>query len=119
MSWRGTVATNSTLSRRRAVAGGAAALITAPFVIRSSPAQPAAINLGVVVPLSGANAQFGVNCRNGIELVADEINAAGGIEALGGAKLNLVVGDATSNPATASVVAQRLLAQHELTAVIG
>jgi hypothetical protein len=28
--------------------------------------------------LSGANAQFGINCRNGIELVADAINAAGG-----------------------------------------
>ena len=105
MSWRAKVATNGALSRRQAMAGGAAALITAPFVIRSSSAQPTAINIGVVVPLSGANAQFGVNSRNGIELVADEINAAGGIKALGGAKLNLVVGDATSNPATASTVA--------------
>jgi branched-chain amino acid transport system substrate-binding protein len=71
------------------------------------------------VPLSGANAQFGINCRNGIELVADGINAAGGIKALGGAKINLVVSDATSNPATASAAAQRLITQNELTAILG
>jgi branched-chain amino acid transport system substrate-binding protein len=35
---------------------------------------------GAVQPLSGPNAQFGINCRNGIELVADAINAAGGYQ---------------------------------------
>jgi branched-chain amino acid transport system substrate-binding protein len=73
----------------------------------------------VIGPLSGANAQSGVNCRNGIELVADEINAAGGIKALGGAKINLVVGDSTSNPTIAPAVAQRLIAQSDLSAVLG
>ena len=106
------------LTRRTAIAGGVA-LIAAPFVIRSSFAQRAAINIGVIVPLSGANAQFGVNSRNGIELVADEINATGGIKALGGAKLNLVVGDATSNPAMAAIAAQRLITQNDVTAVFG
>jgi branched-chain amino acid transport system substrate-binding protein len=119
MSWRAKVSNNGALSRRQVIAGEAAVLITAPFVIRSSSAQPAAINIGVVVPLSGANAQFGINCRNGIELVADGINAAGGIKALGGAKINLVVSDATSNPATASAAAQRLITQNELTAILG
>jgi len=119
MSWRAKVSNNGALSRRQAMADGAAVLITAPFVIRSSSAQPAAINIGVVVPLSGANAQFGINCRNGIELVADGINAAGGIKALGGVKINLVVSDATSNPATASAAAQRLITQNELTAILG
>src|SRR5262249_14864962 len=119
MSWRTKVSKNGVLSRRQVMADVAAVLITAPFVIRSSSAQPAAINIGVVVPLSGANAQFGVNSRNGIELVADEINAAGGIKALGGAKINLVVADATSNPSTAPNIAQRLIAQNELTAILG
>src|SRR6516225_4954012 len=109
----------STLTRRRAMAGGAAALIVAPFVIRHGFAQSRSVNIGVVQPLSGANAQFGINCRNGIELVADSINAAGGIKALGGAKINLIVSDATSNPVTASTVAQHLITQNELTAVLG
>ena len=107
------------LTRRQTLAGGTVALVAAPFVIRSGFAQGAAVNIGVIQPLSGANAQFGINCRNGIELVADAINAAGGIKALGGAKINLVVSDATSNPAAAAAVAQRLITQNELTAILG
>ena len=101
------------------MASATAALAAAPFVMCSGFAQRAAVNIGVIQPFSGANAQFGINSRNGIELVADEINAAGGIKALGGAKINLVVSDATSNPTTAATVAQRLIAQNELTAILG
>src|SRR5262249_11079255 len=119
MSWRAKVSKNGVLSRRQAMADGAAVLITAPFVIRSSSAQPAAINIGVVVPLSGANAQFGVNSRNGIDLVADEINAAGGIQALGRAKIHRGVSDSTSNPSTASTIARRLITENEVTAILG
>ena len=63
------------LSRRLAMVGGGAALIAAPFMTRAGFAQPAAVNIGVIQPLSGANAQSGISCRNGIELVADDINA--------------------------------------------
>jgi branched-chain amino acid transport system substrate-binding protein len=112
-------AITSALTRRRAAAGGAAALVLSPFVIRPGLAQRATINIGVIQPLSGANAQFGVNCRNGVELVADEINAAGGIKALGSAKINLVVSDSTSSPTIAPTVAQRLIAQNDLSAVLG
>ena len=101
------------------MAGGATALLAAPFVTRSSFAQRPVVNVGVIEPLSGANAQPGIYSRQGIEFVADEINAAGGIKALGGAQINLVVADATSNPTKASVAAERLIGQSELTAVIG
>ena len=101
---------------RRAALLGAAALFATPAVPR---AQARAVNVGVVLPLSGANAQFGVNSRNGIELVADEINAAGGIESLGGARVNLVVADSTSTPTTAATVAQRLIAQNGVVAILG
>jgi branched-chain amino acid transport system substrate-binding protein len=73
----------------------------------------------VIQPLSGANAQFGINCRNGIEFVADAINAAGGIKALGGAKINLIVSDATSDPTKASTAAQRLITQNQVTSILG
>src|SRR3954447_22565959 len=92
--------------------------IAAPFVLRSAEAAEA-VNIGVVLPLSGANAQFGVNSRNGIELVADQINKAGGIKALGGVKIELVIADATSTPTTAATVAQRLLTQNRVTAILG
>ena len=85
---------------RRGLMLGAAGAIAAPYVVRDAIAQGKAVNVGVILPLSGANAQFGINSRNGIELVADEINAAGGIKALGGARINLVVADSTSTPTT-------------------
>jgi len=119
MSGRNTVTVASALTRRQAMARATATVMAAPFLIRSGFAQGAVVNIGVIQPLSGANAQFGINCRNGIEFVADLINAAGGIKALGGAKISLVVSDATSNPATAPTVARRLITQNKLTAVLG
>jgi branched-chain amino acid transport system substrate-binding protein len=104
---------------RRTLMLGAAGAIAAPYVIRDAAAQGKAVNVGVILPLSGANAQFGVNSRNGIELVADEINAAGGIKSLGGARINLVVADSTSTPTTAANVAQRLLSQNDVVAILG
>lgn len=104
---------------RRTVLAGSAALIAAPWVSSPARAQAKQVNIGVIMPLSGANAQFGINSRNGIELVADEINAAGGIKALGGAKINLIVADATSTPTTAGTVAQRMISQNEVTAILG
>lgn len=104
---------------RRTLMLGAAGVAAAPYVIRDAVAQGKAVNIGVILPLSGANAQFGVNSRNGIELVADEINAAGGIKSLGGARINLVIADSTSTPTTAANVAQRLLTQNDVVAILG
>lgn len=82
-------------------------------------AKENAINVGVILPLSGANAQFGINSRQGIELVVDEINAAGGIKSLGGAKINLIIADSTSAATTAASVAQRLISQNDCVAILG
>ncbi len=105
------------IGRRQVLAGGAAVLAT-PFISRLGFAADT-VNVGVVVPLSGANAQFGINSRNGIQLVADEINAAGGIKSMGGATINLVVADSTSNPTQAATVAQRMMSQDKVVAVLG
>ncbi|MGV2862334.1 ABC transporter substrate-binding protein [Achromobacter sp. ESBL13] len=104
--------------RREFVAGLGAAALAATLPGRAL-AAPADINVGVILPLSGANAQFGINSRQGLELAADEINAAGGIKALGGAKLKLIIADATSQPTTAATVAQRLITQNRCVALIG
>ena len=104
---------------RRNFVGAGAGLALALALPRSVFSQTKAINIGVVVPLSGANAQFGINSRQGIELVADEINAAGGIKSLGGTKINLIVADSTSTPTTAASVAQRLITQTDCVAILG
>ena len=104
--------------RREFVAGLGAAALAATLPARAL-AAPAEINVGVILPLSGANAQFGINSRQGLELAADEVNAAGGIKSLGGAKLKLTIADATSQPTTAATVAQRLITQNRCVALIG
>jgi branched-chain amino acid transport system substrate-binding protein len=90
---------------RRSAIKGLGVLGLAGLLPGVSGAQATPVNVGVILPLSGANAQFGINSRQGIELVADEINAAGGLKGLGGAKINLVVADSTSTPTNAATVA--------------
>src|SRR6476646_11555251 len=74
---------------------GAAALLNAPAVLR---AQGAAVKVGVLHPVSGALSYSGQQGRIGAQLAIEEINAAGGIKSLGGAKIEAVLGDAQSTP---------------------
>ncbi|MBS7706577.1 ABC transporter substrate-binding protein [Chelatococcus asaccharovorans] len=86
------------VSRRGALKGGiaAAAAIAAPSVLRA--AEPPAVKVGILQPVTGALAMDGEFGRTGAELAIADINAAGGIKALGGAKIEMVFGDARSNP---------------------
>ena len=108
----------NTSPRRQALRSLAVIGLSGAFPL-SSIAQPKTINVGVILPLSGVNAQFGISSRQGIELVADEINASGGIKGLGGAKINLVIADSTSAPANAATVAQRMIAENDCCAILG
>ena len=86
------------ISRRRflhSTALGAAAAISAPAVLR---AQGAAVKVGILHPVSGALSYSGQQGRIGAQLAVEEINAAGGIKALGGAKIDAMLGDAQSTP---------------------
>jgi branched-chain amino acid transport system substrate-binding protein len=73
--------------------------------------QPKAVKIAVIVPLSGAWARQGQLVKMGAETAVAEINAAGGIKALGGAKLELVSLDAGDSAEKAKNAAQRLVAQ--------
>jgi len=57
--------------------------------------------------------------RDGAELAVRHINEAGGIKSLGGAKLELVVFDATSDPAQSKSVVERALADKSIVAATG
>ncbi len=94
--------------KRRVFIGSAAA--TALGARRAS-SQPAEVKVCLITPLSGAWARSGDLARKGSELAIEDINAAGGIKALGGAKMRLVVADTGDSPESAKSAAQRLLAQ--------
>jgi len=89
------------LSRRNllrstaAAATAAAGLLNAPAVLR---AQGAAVKIGVLHPVTGALSYSGQQGRLGATMAIDDINAAGGIKALAGAKIDPMLGDAQSTP---------------------
>jgi branched-chain amino acid transport system substrate-binding protein len=61
-------------------------------------AQAASVKIGVLHPVSGALSYSGQQGRIGAVMAIEEINAAGGIKALGGAKIEAMLGDAQSTP---------------------
>jgi branched-chain amino acid transport system substrate-binding protein len=87
---------------------GAGALVTGGSALAQ---QPRTVKIAVIVPLSGAWARQGQLVKMGAETAVAEINAAGGIKALGGAKLQLVALDAGDSAEKAKNAAQRLVAQ--------
>src|SRR5499425_1487151 len=79
----------------RGAAAMAAALLPAPAVLR---AQAASVKIGVLHPVSGALSYSGQQGRIGAVMAIDDVNASGGIKALGGAKFDPMLGDAQSTP---------------------
>lgn len=92
---------------RRTVLSGAAAMGLST-VVR---AEPSEVKVGLLVPISGMYARPGTVMREGAEMAVDHINAQGGVKALGGAKLKLVVLDCGDTTEKAKSAAQRMVAQ--------
>jgi len=63
------------------------------------------ISVAVVGPMTGSEASFGQQFKNGAELAVAEINAAGGLL---GRKLKLEVGDDACDPKEAVSVAEKM-----------
>ena len=79
-------------------------------------AQAADIKIGVAAALSGGAAQYGSAIRNGFQLAADEINAAGGIN---GDKIVLTVEDEQGKKEDAINVFKKLIFQDKVLMTFG
>ncbi|SDF18351.1 branched-chain amino acid ABC transporter substrate-binding protein [Desulfovibrio legallii] len=78
-------------------------------------ALAADVKIGLMCPLTGKWASEGQDMKNIVSLLADEVNAKGGVK---GRKIDLVVEDDAGDPRTAALAAQKL-ASSGVTAVIG
>lgn len=94
------------MNRRILVAAASLAALT----LATPVAAQSEVKVALITPLSGAWARSGDLARKGAELAIADINKAGGIKSMGGAKMKLVVADTGSTPETAKSAAQRLLA---------
>ena len=106
-----------TATRRTVLTGAAAtsAVLAMPGLVRSQAAQ---IKIGILQPVTGALAQDGEYGRLGAEIALNEINAAGGIKSMGGATLQMVFGDARSNPEGGTAEVERMQSEG-VAAIVG
>jgi branched-chain amino acid transport system substrate-binding protein len=98
------------LNRRRFLAGSAAGglavagTIAAPHIARA--ADP--VKIGVLHPVTGFVAYSGAQSRAGAMMALEDVNAAGGIKSMGGAKLEAVLADAQSKPDVGAAEVEKL-----------
>lgn len=72
-------------------------------------AQEKQVKVGYIIPLSGPSASVGQQEKNASQMALEEINAAGGIKSLGGAKLVILYADSESKPERGVAEAERFI----------
>jgi branched-chain amino acid transport system substrate-binding protein len=100
-------------------ASGGAAQPTLSAASASAVGTGPKVNVAVVESETGPTADDGVLSIDGAELAAANINAAGGIKALGGAQINVVVQDEGATPANATSAMQAVLGHGGITGCLG
>lgn len=77
------------------------------------------VKVGNIIPLSGPSASVGQQGKNAREMAVAEINAAGGIKSLGGAKLKMYYADSESKPEKGVAEAERLINTEKVNVLTG
>jgi len=98
-----------TNNRRRFLQQSAAAAFstTSLAVPLVAGAQPKPVKVGILHPVTGALAFSGQQCREGALMAVEDINKAG-IKSLGGAKLDILLGDAQSTPQAGTAEVEKM-----------
>jgi len=89
------------------------------YYYSTSVAAPKEIIIGAPLPFSGAMATIGVSCQRGHDLAVEDINAAGGIKSLGGAKIKIIYADIKTDPTVTTSETERLITTHHPVAILG
>jgi branched-chain amino acid transport system substrate-binding protein len=100
--------------------GWIACLGLAAALLAFGPARAAdEIRIGMLSPMTGPTAKFGQAQKNALTIAVEEVNGAGGIKALGGAKITLMIGDSRGDGDTGATETERLITKEKVVAVIG
>lgn len=90
-------------------AGVVAVVVGLLALAGGAPAQEREVVLGAVYPLSGPDALTGRSAVEGLRLGVEDVNAAGGIRALGGARLRVEFADHGGKPEAGAAETERLI----------
>jgi branched-chain amino acid transport system substrate-binding protein len=77
------------------------------------------VRIGVLSPMTGPNAKFGAIQKNTLAMAAEDVNNAGGIKALKGAKITLIFGDTRGEADIGVTETERLITKERVHALIG
>jgi branched-chain amino acid transport system substrate-binding protein len=77
------------------------------------------VEIALFVCLSGSAVDLGTMSRDGAVLAVEDVNRMGGIKALGGAKMKMIIADATSTPAQGPSVTERTISTQKISGAIG
>ncbi|MDL2324711.1 ABC transporter substrate-binding protein [Ruminococcaceae bacterium OttesenSCG-928-A16] len=100
--------------------GGAAASNGAATPSTAGTGNQKTVKIGVAGCITGANAESGRQTVQGAELAAKYINENGGIKALDGAQVELVLIDNTSDPNQSALALERVLdANNDIVGIVG
>jgi len=77
------------------------------------------VKVGNIEPLSGPSASVGQQGKCARDLAVEEINAAGGIKSLGGAKIEMIYADSESKPEKGVAEAERLINTEKVNVLTG
>lgn len=100
---------------RRSILLAAAGSLAAPYVR----AQDNEVRVGVLSPMTGPAARFGAIHQSTLTLAIEDVNGAGGIKALGGAKVRLLFGDTRGEADMGVTETERLITREKVHALIG
>ncbi len=109
-----------TITRRSFGIGASGILlgsVAAPFVRTAAAADT--IRIGVVNSMSGGLAAYAQEGQPAFEYLIKKINAEGGIKSKGGARIELVQADDTSQPARTAAEARRLITEEKVQLLTG
>lgn len=91
-------------------------VVSALFFAGCAGKESDTIKIGGIFPLSGKVAVYGVECRQGIELAVEEINAAGGVN---GKMIELISEDDEGNPEKSVNAYKKLTTKDRVNVIIG
>jgi branched-chain amino acid transport system substrate-binding protein len=102
----------------KAIGGAGTALVAGHGLAGRAGAQAREIKVGFLLPLTGGFAEAGQLHRRAVEMAVEEINAAGGIKSLGGARLVALFGNSSSVD-EANTETERLISREKVVAIVG
>ncbi len=77
------------------------------------------VKIGNIIPLSGPSASVGIQGKNAREMAVQEINDAGGIKSMGGAKLEMLYADSKSDPTAGVSAAEQMINSDKVVLLTG